>query len=174
MAVGVAVANSILLVAFAEKARQSGMGSAEGACLGAEERLRPILMTSIAMILGMIPLALALAIGGGSEQSAPMGRAVIGGITAATVASLVVLPVIFTVVMKPSKIGTASLHPDDVGSAHYDPVPAAGASHHHEHEPAPAHEEGVQDLAPPQHLPPQTIQGDGSPSSPNAGPNTES
>jgi multidrug efflux pump subunit AcrB len=119
MAVGVAVANSILLVAFAEKARRQGGGAAAGARTGAVERLRAILMTSCAMIVGMIPLALAL--GEGAEQSAPLGRAVIGGLTVATVATLLILPAIFTVVMGSSKVGSASLHPDDADSAYYSP-----------------------------------------------------
>ena len=129
MAVGVAVANAILVVVFAEKARQSGMGAGEGALIGAEERFRAILMTSCAMIAGMVPLALSL--GEGGEQSAPMGRAVIGGLIAATVATLLVLPIIFTVVMGSSKTGSSSLHPDDVEGAYYAPdiVPAEGHAH---------------------------------------------
>jgi multidrug efflux pump subunit AcrB len=136
MAVGVAVANAILLVAFAEKARQSGMSAAEGSCVGAEERLRSILMLSAAMILGMVPLALGLRIGGGSEQSAPLGRAVIGGLIAASAATLLILPVIFAMVMGSSKIGTASLHPDDVGGSHYDPQPIDVPAPSHGHAPA--------------------------------------
>ena len=129
MAVGVAVANAILLVAFAEKARQSGKGAAEGARIGAEERLRAILMTSCAMIAGMVPMALAL--GEGGEQVAPMGRAVIGGLLVATAATLFILPAIFTVVMGRTPLGSASLHPDDPDSSVYSPeVPLPeGAGH---------------------------------------------
>jgi multidrug efflux pump subunit AcrB len=132
MAVGVAVANAILLFAFAEKARrQSGADAATAARMAAVERLRAILMTSCAMIVGMIPMALAL--GEGAEQSAPLGRAVIGGLTVATLATLLVLPAVFTVVMGPSKVVSASLHPDDPDSACYDPEDAAaGAGHGHE------------------------------------------
>ena len=120
MAVGVAVANAILLVAFADKARRQGSAdSASAARTGAVERLRAILMTSCAMIVGMVPLALAL--GEGAEQSAPLGRAVIGGLTVATAATLLVLPAIFTLVMGSSKVSSASLHPDDVDSAYYAP-----------------------------------------------------
>jgi len=136
MAVGVAVANAILLVTFAENARQTGIGAAEGARTGAEERLRPILMTSCAMVAGMIPMALGL--GEGGEQSAPLGRAVIGGLTIATVATLLILPAIFSVVMGSSKIGSASLHPDDPDSNYYAPAPAAVASAHHGQEYSPA------------------------------------
>ena len=74
MAVGVAVANAILLVAFAEKARQTGIGAADGARIGAEERLRAILMTSCAMIVGMIPLALGLGARRRAERPAGPGR----------------------------------------------------------------------------------------------------
>ncbi len=129
MAVGVAVANAILVVVFAEKARQSGLGAGEGALIGAVERFRAILMTSCAMIAGMIPLALSL--GEGGEQSAPMGRAVIGGLIAATVATLLVLPIIFTVVMGSSKIGSPSLHPDDADGAYYAPEAEEAVLHAH-------------------------------------------
>ncbi len=130
MAIGVAVANAILLVTFAEKARQTGIGAAEGARTGAEERLRPILMTSCAMIAGMVPMALGL--GEGGEQSAPLGRAVIGGLSVATGATLLILPAVFTIVMGSSKIGSVSLHPDDEDGAYYAPDDAdADGAHGH-------------------------------------------
>jgi multidrug efflux pump subunit AcrB len=133
MAVGVAVANAILLFAFVEKARrESGADAAEAARTGAVERLRAILMTSCAMIVGMIPMALAL--GEGAEQSAPLGRAVIGGLTVATIATLLILPAVFTVVMGSKKVSSASLHPDDPESAYYDPEGAAPAGRQHGHE----------------------------------------
>jgi multidrug efflux pump subunit AcrB len=119
MAVGVAVANAILLVTFAENARQTKIGAAEGARTGAEERLRPILMTSCAMIAGMIPMALGL--GEGGEQSAPLGRAVIGGLLAATVATLLILPAVFTIVMDSAGTGGSSLDPGDLESSFYEP-----------------------------------------------------
>ncbi len=122
MAVGVAVANAILLVTFAEKARLAGAGAAEGARKGAQERLRPILMTSCAMIAGMIPMALGL--GEGGEQSAPLGRAVIGGLAVATGATLLILPAVFTVVMGTSSIQSPSLDPGDPESRYY--LPDAG------------------------------------------------
>src|SRR5205823_10677045 len=78
MAIGVAVANAILLVTFAERARREGAASAAAAVDGGQHRLRPILMTSFAMIAGMVPMA--LAIGEGGEQTAPLARAVIGGL----------------------------------------------------------------------------------------------
>jgi multidrug efflux pump subunit AcrB len=132
MAVGVAVANAILLVTFAEKARLSGIGAAEGARVGAEERLRPILMTSCAMVAGMVPMALGL--GEGGEQSAPLGRAVIGGLVVATGATLLILPAVFTVIMGRTGSTSASLHPDDPESPVYSPksdTPADRAAAHH-------------------------------------------
>lgn len=111
MAVGVAVANSILLVTFAEQHRRAGGTSQQAALHGAQSRLRPILMTSIAMIAGMIPLALAL--GEGAEQTAPLGRAVIGGLVASTLATLLVLPAVFTLAQRKAGTDSASLDPDD-------------------------------------------------------------
>ena len=78
MAIGVAVANAILLVTFAEQNRLNGAPATEAARAAAVERLRPVLMTSLAMIAGMIPMALAF--GAGGEETAPLGRAVIGGL----------------------------------------------------------------------------------------------
>jgi multidrug efflux pump subunit AcrB len=111
MAIGVAVANAILLVTFAERSRQAGNSSAAAAVAGAESRLRPILMTSCAMLAGMVPMA--LAIGEGGEQVAPLGRAVIGGLLAATLATLVVLPSVFAVVQGKSSTASVSLDPTD-------------------------------------------------------------
>lgn len=126
MCVGVAVANAILLVTFAERNRQSGASSLHAALTGARERLRPILMTSCAMIAGMFPMALGM--GEGGEQTAPLGRAVIGGLTAATFATLLVLPAIFAVALGNSKAGSPSIHPDDPASEHYEIAPATSAS----------------------------------------------
>jgi multidrug efflux pump subunit AcrB len=117
MAVGVAVANAILLVTFAEKARRSGMGAAAGALKGSEDRLRAILMTSCAMIAGMVPMALGL--GQGGEQSAPLGRAVIGGLSVATGATLLVLPAVFAVVMGRASVQSPSLDPGDSESSYF-------------------------------------------------------
>ena len=118
MAVGVAVANAILLVTFAERARVSGSADANAASLeGATSRLRPILMTSFAMMAGMLPMALGL--GEGSEQTAPLGRAVIGGLAAATLATLFILPSVFAVVMAGKHTRSASLDPDDEQSPQF-------------------------------------------------------
>ena len=111
MAVGVAVANAILLVTFAERSRLGGASAAEAAVEGARSRLRPILMTSAAMIAGMAPMALGL--GEGAEQTAPLGRAVVGGLALATVATLLVLPAIFALVQGRAHRRSASLHPDE-------------------------------------------------------------
>jgi multidrug efflux pump subunit AcrB len=111
MVVGVALANAILLVTFAERDRRAGLSSFEAARRAAGERLRPILMTSLAMISGMIPMALAL--GQGSEETAPLGRAVIGGLLFATAATLLILPTVFAVVQRGASVASVSLDPDD-------------------------------------------------------------
>jgi multidrug efflux pump subunit AcrB len=117
MAIGVAVANAILLVTFAEDARRRGMASHDAAIEAAGARMRPVLMTSAAMIAGMLPMALAL--GEGAQATAPLGRAVVGGLTLATVATLFVLPSTFALVQRTAKRGSASLDPDDPNSAHW-------------------------------------------------------
>jgi multidrug efflux pump subunit AcrB len=115
MAIGVSVANAILLVTFAEQNRRRNKPADDAALDGARSRLRPILMTSIAMIAGMIPMALAL--GEGGEQTAPLGRAVIGGLIASTVTVLTILPLVFSVVQRRASRASASLHPDDTPTA---------------------------------------------------------
>jgi multidrug efflux pump subunit AcrB len=111
MAVGVAVANAILLVTFAERNRMGGATATVAAAEGARSRLRPILMTSLAMIAGMMPMAFGL--GQGSEQTVPLGRAVIGGLTAATLATLFILPSAFAMLRGRASTGSRSLDPDD-------------------------------------------------------------
>ncbi len=97
MCMGVATANSILVVSFAREQMEELVGDARQAALNAGfVRLRPVLMTALAMIIGMIPMALGL--GEGAEQNAPLGRAVIGGLLLATVATLFFVPVFFSVV----------------------------------------------------------------------------
>ncbi|MEP7337767.1 MAG: efflux RND transporter permease subunit, partial [Acidobacteriota bacterium] len=112
MAIGVSVANAILLVTFAEQRRREGAESEAAAMEGAKSRLRPILMTSFAMIAGMIPMALAL--GEGGEQTAPLGRAVIGGLAASTIAVLMILPLIFDLAQHRASRTSASLHPEEL------------------------------------------------------------
>lgn len=94
MSVGVATANSILMVSFANMQLKEGRSSLDSIRAAAVTRLRPILMTALAMIVGMLPMALAL--GEGGEQNAPLGRAVIGGLLLATLTTLFFVPVMFT------------------------------------------------------------------------------
>ena len=116
MAIGVAVANAILLVTFAEHGRRRGGSALDAAIDAARARMRPVLMTSAAMIAGMIPMALAL--GEGAEATAPLGRAVIGGLAAATLASLIVLPSVYSLVQQTARAASPSLDPDDSESTH--------------------------------------------------------
>jgi multidrug efflux pump subunit AcrB len=95
MAVGVGVANGNLLITFANDMREEGMGPVEAAIEAGSIRFRPIIMTALAMILGMLPMALAL--GSGSEQNAPLGRAVIGGLFAATLMTLFTVPAVYSI-----------------------------------------------------------------------------
>jgi multidrug efflux pump subunit AcrB len=112
MAVGVAVSNAILLVTFAERERTS-RDAAAAAVEGGRSRLRPILMTSLAMIAGMLPMALGF--GRSGEQSAPLGRAVVGGLALATVATLLVLPAIFALLSRGTR-QAVSLLPAEVNT----------------------------------------------------------
>ena len=114
MAVGVAVANAILLVTFAERSRIEGKASTVAAIEGASSRLRPILMTGFAMIAGMLPMALGL--GDSGEQTAPLGRAVVGGLAAATIATLFIVPSVFAIVQGRAHRRSASLDPDEEAS----------------------------------------------------------
>lgn len=118
MAIGVAVANAILLVTFSEHTRRGGTGAIEAAVHGTQSRMRPILMTSMAMIVGMVPMAIAFGTGG--EQTAPLGRAVIGGLLAATVTSLLILPSIFSLVQERAGTQSPSLDPEDPESRYAD------------------------------------------------------
>jgi multidrug efflux pump subunit AcrB len=118
MALGIAMANGILLVSFAEAARREGAGPVEAAASGAKGRLRAVLMTASAMIAGMIPLALGL--GEGAAQTAPLARAVVGGLALATVATLTALPAIYSVVQTRGAAVTQSLDPEDPESSWYE------------------------------------------------------
>jgi len=92
---GVATANSILVISFARERMDQGLSAWEAALEAGYTRMRPVIMTALAMIIGMVPMALGL--GEGGEQNAPLGRAVIGGLTFATVATLFFVPVVFSV-----------------------------------------------------------------------------
>jgi multidrug efflux pump subunit AcrB len=120
MAIGVAVANAILLVTFAEQVRRQAPTAIEAAIGAARARMRPVLMTSAAMIAGMIPMALAW--GEGGAATAPLGRAVIGGLAAATVATLLVLPSIYSLVQGSASAESSSLDPDDPLSRYRTPA----------------------------------------------------
>ncbi len=110
MAIGISVANSILLVTFAENARQEGAPARDAAIKGAEGRLRAVLMTASAMIAGMIPMAVA---SGERGQTAPLGRAVIGGLFVATLATLTIVPAVYAMLQSSAKPGSPSLIPEE-------------------------------------------------------------
>jgi multidrug efflux pump subunit AcrB len=95
MCMGVATANSILLISFARERMAAGADPVRAAVEAGYTRMRPVVMTALAMILGMLPMALGF--GEGGEQNAPLGRAVIGGLTVATVATLFFVPVVFSI-----------------------------------------------------------------------------
>jgi multidrug efflux pump subunit AcrB len=117
MAIGVAMANAILLVTFAEQARRATNDSRQAAITAGEQRVRAILMTSLAMGAGMLPMALGL--GEEGAQTAPLGRAVIGGLFAATLATLLVLPAMFAWMQRRAPNRSASLDPLDPHSPQY-------------------------------------------------------
>jgi multidrug efflux pump subunit AcrB len=113
VSIGVAVANAILLTTFAQRAQSAGHSAIEAASDGARSRLRSILMTTSAMVVGMLPLAL------GAAQTAPLGRAVIGGLIGATTATLIVLPSLFALVQSRTANRSPSLDPYDPASLFY-------------------------------------------------------
>jgi multidrug efflux pump subunit AcrB len=117
MAIGIAVANAILLVTFAEQSRRQSESDLPPGIDAARARMRAVLMTSAAMIAGMIPMALAL--GEGARATAPLGRAVIGGLAAATFATLLVLPSVYGMVQQSASTRSVSLDPDDPESAYH-------------------------------------------------------
>ena len=102
MCIGVATANSILMVVFANDERMDGKGARAAALSAGYTRLRPVVMTALAMILGMLPMA--LGIGEGGEQNSPLGRAVIGGLLLATVTTLLIVPIVYSYMRKHAPI----------------------------------------------------------------------
>ena len=94
MSIGVATSNSILMITFANDQRKEGKNSHDAALAAGITRLRPVIMTALAMIIGMLPMSLGL--GEGGEQNAPLGRAVIGGLAMATFATLFFVPVVYS------------------------------------------------------------------------------
>ncbi len=113
MAIGVSMADSILLCTFAERYRQEGMHARDAAAKAAATRMRPILMTSVVMIAGMLPLSF------GNAQTAPLGIAVIGGLVASTLTALLVIPYVFAILLARASRGAATIDPDDPESRYF-------------------------------------------------------
>jgi multidrug efflux pump subunit AcrB len=124
MSVGVSISNAVLLITNAEELRKHNGDALKSAREAAALRIRPILMTSLAMIVGMIPMASGIGEGGG--QTSPLGRAVIGGLFASTFAALLILPLVFAWVQGNTTTESVSLDPEDKESKFYVPL------HHHE------------------------------------------
>jgi multidrug efflux pump subunit AcrB len=123
MSVGVSISNAVLLITNAEDLRKHNGDALKSAREAVALRLRPVLMTSLAMVAGMIPMA--LGIGEGGDQTSPLGRAVIGGLIASTFAAVLILPLVFAWVQGNATTDSVSLDPEDKKSKFY--VPA----HHH-------------------------------------------
>jgi len=102
MCIGVATANSILLVVFANDQREEGLDARAAALSAGHTRIRPVLMTAAAMIIGMLPMALGF--GEGGEQNAPLGRAVVGGLVLATITTLFVVPLVYSLLRKKAPV----------------------------------------------------------------------
>jgi multidrug efflux pump subunit AcrB len=119
MTIGVATANSILVVTFANDSRGEGADSKDSrqaALIAGSTRLRPVCMTALAMIIGMLPMALSL--GEGGEQNAPIGRAVIGGLLFATVGTLFIVPVMYSLMSKHAPVNWEKRLEDEIKGAH--------------------------------------------------------
>ena len=114
MCMGVATANSVLVVTFARQRLAEGMDPVRAAWEAGSTRLRPVLMTALAMIIGMLPMALGL--GEGGEQNAPLGRGVIGGLIIATLATLLFVPVVFSLLHR-SLPTPSNLEPEETSSS---------------------------------------------------------
>jgi multidrug efflux pump subunit AcrB len=124
MSVGVSISNAVLLITNAEELRKHNGDALRSAREAVALRLRPVLMTSLAMVVGMIPMASGL--GEGGDQTSPLGRAVIGGLIASTFAALLILPLVFAWVQGNTTTDSVSLDPEDKESKFYVPL------HHHE------------------------------------------
>ncbi|QES88230.1 efflux RND transporter permease subunit [Rhizosphaericola mali] len=118
MSVGVSISNAVLLVTNAEHLWKSGKSAKEAAKEAASLRLRPIIMTSVAMIVGMVPMASGLSESG--DQTAPLGRAVIGGLFSSTFAALLILPLVFAWALNKTSRQSVSLDPEDEESVHFE------------------------------------------------------
>jgi multidrug efflux pump subunit AcrB len=119
MTIGVSTANSVLLVTFANELRDKGFNAKDAAINAGFTRLRPVLMTALAMIIGMLPMALGL--GDGGEQNAPLGRAVIGGLIVATFSTLLLVPIVYSVLRKATPEPSEDFEGDDTDE--YSPTP---------------------------------------------------
>lgn len=119
MSVGVSISNAVLLITNAEHLRLHNADSLASAKEAAGLRLRPILMTSLAMVVGMIPMAIGH--GEGGDQVSPLGRAVIGGLVASTFSTLLILPLVFAWIQKKVSVRSVSLDPENKESKHYIP-----------------------------------------------------
>jgi len=118
MSIGVSVSNAVLLINQAEWYRKKlNLTASRSALLAAKSRFRPILMTALAMLAGMTPMALGM--GDGGEQVAPLGQAVIGGLLSSTLTILLIIPLIFSLIMNKASYGSPSLDPDDSNSKFY-------------------------------------------------------
>jgi len=117
MSVGVSIANAVLLITNAEHLRLVSGNAIAAAKEAASLRIRPIIMTTLAMVVGMIPMAAGL--GEGGDQASPLARAVIGGLIASTFATLIVLPLVFSWVQNKTSIASVSLDPEDRHSKFY-------------------------------------------------------
>ncbi|AGC46540.1 AcrB/AcrD/AcrF family efflux transporter inner membrane protein [Myxococcus stipitatus DSM 14675] len=117
MAVGVSISNGVLMVASAEQRRRAGVGALQAALEGVSLRVRPILMTTLAMLAGMLPMAVGH--GEGGDQMAPLARAVLGGLSASTLVVLFVLPLAFAWAQDSVPTTSKSLDPSDVESEHH-------------------------------------------------------
>ena len=118
MAIGVAVADSVLLITFAHERRAAGDGPRETAIVACLARLRPVLMTALTVIAGMIPMALGLSEGG--QQTAPLGRAVIGGVAASLLTTLLVMGTVYVLITPKGAASRPSLDPDDPASTYFE------------------------------------------------------
>jgi multidrug efflux pump subunit AcrB len=126
MSVGVSISNAVLLITNAEQLRKHNANALLSAKEAAALRLRPIVMTAMAMVVGMVPMASGL--GEAGDQSSPLGRAVIGGLVASTFAALLILPLAFAWGQGKAAVQSLSLDPEDEESIHY--IPAAANTHH--------------------------------------------
>ena len=117
MSVGVSIANAVLLISNAETIRKSTGNALDAAIEAARLRIRPIIMTTLAMAAGMLPMAIGF--GEGGDQVSPLGRAVIGGLIFSTFSVLIILPLVFGWMQNNASLISPSLDPEDEESIHY-------------------------------------------------------